>query len=166
MLFNAIDSLLSVLKILYGVKKMGMDNLNATEPLQRFLDAQKESYDAALMEIMGGRKRTHWMWYIFPQVEGLGLSETSRYYAITGRTQADQYLKHPILGPRLVAVCRALMELATNDARMIFGQPDDMKLRSSMTLFSLVPGADPIFRQVLEKFFGGEGDAGTMARLL
>ena len=130
--------------------------------LTRFVIAQKADYEAALAEIKKGRKTGHWMWYIFPQIEGLGLSDTSRFYSIKDSEEANEYLKHPVLGSRLVAISRELLKLKSNNARMIFGVPDDMKLRSSMTLFASVPDTNPVFQLVLEKFFDGQTDPETM----
>ena len=130
------------------------------EGLERFLDAQAYSYQNALTEIRGGRKRSHWMWYIFPQIRGLGRSSTAQYYAIRDREEARAYLTHPVLGARLLEISRALLELETDDPSYVMGWPDDMKLRSSMTLFALVSG-ETVFRQVLDKFFGGQWDAQT-----
>lgn len=130
--------------------------------LQRFLDAQQNDYQLALNEIKSGKKRSHWMWYIFPQIKGLGFSETSRYYAIADRSEAEAYLAHPVLGQRLISICRVLLTLPGNDAHQVFGSPDDMKLRSSLTLFSLVPHADPVFIELLGKFFGGIPDPRTL----
>ena len=133
----------------------------AQPTLQRFLDAQLSDYRMALTEIKAGRKRSHWMWYIFPQIQGLGLSETSRFYAIRDLAEATAYLQHPVLGPRLVAISEALLQLPGGNATSIFGSPDDVKLHSSMTLFGEVPAANPVFGLVLEKFFGGVPDAQT-----
>jgi len=133
--------------------------------LQRFLDAQATDYARALAEVKAGRKRSHWMWYIFPQVQGLGFSETSRFYGIQDLAEAAAYLQHPVLGPRLVAIGEALLALPGSNATSIMGSPDDMKLRSSMTLFGAVPGAPPVFEAVLAKFFGGKPDDKTL-RLL
>jgi uncharacterized protein (DUF1810 family) len=133
--------------------------------LNRFRHAQRNSYNTALAEIRRGRKISHWMWYIFPQIDGLGVSETAQYYAISGMAEAQAYLSDPTLGEHLVEISRALMELDTSDASEVFGYPDDMKLRSSMTLFSLVPGADPVFAQVLDKYYGGEPDDLTLSVL-
>lgn len=133
--------------------------------LQRFLDAQRTDYPVALAEIKNGRKRSHWMWYIFPQIRGLGFSETSKFYAIQERAEAEAYLQHPVLGPRLLEISRALLALPGSNATAIFGSPDDVKLKSSMTLFSCLPHADPVFEQVLDKFFHGDPDGKTM-RLL
>ena len=130
------------------------------EGLERFLDAQAYSYQNALTEIRDGRKRSHWMWYIFPQIRGLGHSGTAQYYAIRDKEEARAYLTHPILGARLLEISRALLELETDDPSCVMGWPDDMKLRSSMTLFALVSG-ETVFRQVLDKFFGGQWDAQT-----
>lgn len=130
--------------------------------LNRFIDAQQLSYAAALAEIKGGRKRSHWMWFIFPQIHGLGFSKTSRYYAIKDLNEAAAYLNQPVLGSRLIEICKELLKLYSNNANEIFGSPDDLKLKSSMTLFALVPGGDTVFRSVLEKFFAGEQDAKTL----
>jgi len=131
--------------------------------LNRFLTAQEQDYDQALSEIRGGRKRTHWIWYIFPQIQGLGFSTNAVYYSITDLQEAAAYLKHPVLGPRLVGISRALLSLPVTNPTQVMGSPDDIKLRSSMTLFALVPGADPVFGEVLEKFFGGRKDERTVA---
>ena len=130
--------------------------------LQHFIDAQSSSCQTALAEITNGRKRSHWMWYIFPQIQGLGLSETARFYAIQDRREAEQYARHPVLGRLLVEISTALLGLASNDAHAIMGSPDDLKLKSSMTLFAAVPGADPVFGAVQEKFFGGAQDEQTL----
>ncbi len=130
--------------------------------LKRFTDAQENSYAMALSEIQLGRKQSHWMWFIFPQIAGLGFSETSRHYAIKDLQEADEFLKHPVLGSRLINICRELLKLKTNDAHRVFGSPDNLKLKSSMTLFSMLPAADPVFQLVLEKFFHGEKDTKTL----
>ena len=136
-----------------------------TNNLQRFLDAQATAYPPALAEIKAGRKRSHWMWYIFPQIEGLGFSSISQRYAIRDAAEAAAYLHHPVLGARLVEISQALLGLAGGNATSIMGSPDDLKLRSSMTLFGAVPGASPVFQQVLDKFFGGAPDAKTLQLL-
>ena len=133
--------------------------------LQRFLDAQQGDYQTALGEIKAGRKRSHWMWYIFPQVQGLGYSSMAQHYAIADGGEAAAYLAHPTLGPRLVEISRALLTLPGSNATAVMGTPDDLKLRSSMTLFARVPGADMVFQQVLDKFFGGAPDAKTLQLL-
>jgi uncharacterized protein (DUF1810 family) len=130
--------------------------------LSRFLNAQERNYETALAEIKNGRKRSHWMWYIFPQAQGLGLSSMSKHYAINSLAEAQEYLNHPVLGNRLMEISTALLQLPGNNASQIFGDPDDMKLRSSMTLFSLVPNTNQVFQQVLDKFFGGEKDEKTV----
>jgi uncharacterized protein (DUF1810 family) len=136
-----------------------------TPNLQRFLDAQATDYQQALAEIRAGRKRSHWMWYIFPQIQGLGFSSISQRYAIQDAREAAAYLQHPVLGARLVEISQALLGLAGSNATSIMGSPDDLKLRSSMTLFGAVPGASPVFQQVLDKFFGGAPDAKTLQLL-
>lgn len=133
--------------------------------LERFKNAQENDYSVALNEIKSGRKRSHWMWYIFPQVAGLGMTETSRYYAIKDMREATDYLLDTELGLRLVTICRALLELETNDPHAIFGSPDDLKLKSSMTLFDAVPATFPVFSQVLDKFYRGERDQRTLELL-
>jgi uncharacterized protein (DUF1810 family) len=133
--------------------------------LQRFIDAQERDHEKAFSEIKSGRKRTHWIWYIFPQVAGLGFSDTSKYYAIRDSEEAKEFATHPLLASRLVAISQALLDLGTNDARQVMGSPDDLKLRSSMTLFAALPGANPVFEQVLQKFFGGTKDDKTIAIL-
>ena len=130
--------------------------------LQRFKDAQERDYELALNEIKNGRKRSHWMWYIFPQIAGLGTTETSRHYAIKDIAEATDYLMDKELGVRLTNICKALLELESNDANKIFGSPDDLKLRSSMTLFDAVPATFPVFAQVLDKFFQGVRDSRTL----
>lgn len=137
-----------------------------TQPnLQRFLDAQTRDYATALAEITTGRKRSHWMWYIFPQVRGLGFSEMAHRYGIRDAAEAAAYLAHPVLGPRLVEISGALLGLPGSNATSIMGSPDDLKLRSSMTLFAQVPGADAVFQAVLDKFYGGAKDARTLQLL-
>lgn len=131
--------------------------------LQRFLDAQQKDYEIALSEIKNGRKRSHWMWYIFPQIHDLGFSETSKLYSIKSLDDAQEYLRHPVLGKRLIEISQSLLDLPTNNAHAVFGSPDDLKLKSSMTLFALLPKSDPVFQSVLEKFFQGENDAKTIA---
>ena len=130
--------------------------------LMRFTEAQKETYQTALKEIKNGHKRTHWMWYIFPQIHGLGRSSTSQYYAIHSLDEADAFLQDPFLGENLVTICHALLALETNNATEVFGKPDDIKLMSSMTLFSLVPDSNPVFQNVLDKYFSGKRDYKTL----
>ncbi len=130
--------------------------------LQRYTDAQRSAYQTALSEIKGGRKQSHWMWYIFPQVKGLGFSEASRFYGINGLPEAESFLKHPVLGARLLEISKALLDLQGNDANAVFGSPDDLKLKSSMTLFASVPNTDLVFQAVLQKFFNGLKDNKTL----
>lgn len=129
--------------------------------LQRFIDAQQNVYPAALTEIKQGQKRSHWMWFIFPQIQGPGLSSTSKLYAIENIEEAAEYLDHPVLGAGLIEISGALLSLQENNATKILGSPDDMKLKSSMTLFAAVPGSDPVFKAVLYKCFNGEMDNKT-----
>lgn len=129
--------------------------------LSRFLDAQQKMYATALSEITAGRKQTHWMWFIFPQIQGLGFSETSRYYAIKDIKEASAFLQHPILGSRLITISTALQQLKGITASKILGIPDDLKLQSSMTLFAALPDAHLVFQAVLEKFFSGKKDEKT-----
>lgn len=138
---------------------------NKDNSLQRFLDVQQRDYETALAEIKAGRKQSHWMWYIFPQIQGLGYSETSKYYAIKNREEATAYLNHSVLGKRLEEICNALLETKTADAYKIFGSPDDVKLKSSMTLFDAVAGGQSVFQKVLHKFFEGRKDETTLQLL-
>jgi uncharacterized protein (DUF1810 family) len=134
--------------------------------LQRFLDAQDGgTYEHALEELRGGRKTSHWMWFVFPQVAGLGRSATAAYYAVAGLPEARAYLAHPVLGPRLRACATALTELSETDPVRVLGQVDALKLRSSMTLFAHADPDERVFFDVLEQYFGGEEDAGTTSRL-
>jgi uncharacterized protein (DUF1810 family) len=130
--------------------------------LQRFVDAQEGVYATVLSELRSGRKRTHWMWFVFPQVAGLGHSAMAQLYAISGLEEAAAYLAHPVLGPRLRECAAILLGLGTTDAEAIFGATDAMKLSSSMTLFAQV---DEGFWAVLDRFFDGRVDDGTMSRL-
>lgn len=130
--------------------------------LSRFLKAQEHDYEQALSEIRSGRKRSHWMWYIFPQIQGLGFSSTAQYYAIRDLQEAKDYLAHPVLGARLKEISSALLDLEGLSASEIFGYPDDLKLRSSMTLFRMADLDEPIFLEVLEKYYDGEPDFRTV----
>ena len=142
-----------------------MVNSNDPYDLNRFVEAQKYDYDQALSEIRSGRKRSHWMWYIFPQFAGLGFSTTSQHYSIKSLDEAGAYLSHPVLGPRLVECCEAALGVEGRSASEIFGYPDDMKLRSCVTLFAQVSPAGSVFHQVLNKYFQGSPDTKTL-RLL
>ena len=130
--------------------------------LDRFLDAQRGDYAAALAEVRRGRKTSHWMWYIFPQIAGLGQSSTARYYSIRDLEEAREYYAHPVLGQRLREISGVLLELRDSDPVAVFGGIDSMKLKSSMTLFAVAAPDDPLFRQVLDKYYGGEQDALTL----
>jgi uncharacterized protein (DUF1810 family) len=130
--------------------------------ISRFMEAQERDYQIAFAEIKSGRKHTHWMWYIFPQIQGLGFSEISQFYAIKDKTEAEEYLRHPVLGSRLIRISRELLKATHNDANKIFGSPDDVKLQSCMTLFASLEHADPVFNAVLEKYFQGNVDTKTM----
>ena len=130
--------------------------------LQRFKDAQRNDYEQALQEVKSGRKRTHWMWYIFPQIHGLGMTPISDYYSIRSLREAKDYLKDPVLGVRLVEISKALLELNTSDPHAVFGSPDDLKLRSCMTLFERADPQNPVFGDVLDKYYRGERDQRTL----
>jgi len=132
--------------------------------LARFLDAQQDAYDAALREIKGGQKRTHWMWFVFPQIEGLGHSAMARRYAIRSLGEARAFLAHPVLGARLIEIAEATVALPGTSAHEIFGSPDDMKLKSCATLFALASPTGSVFERVLDRFFAGEGDMETVRR--
>lgn len=132
--------------------------------LQRFVTAQADCFDDALAELQAGRKRTHWMWFVFPQLRGLGISPTSRRYAIAGRAEALAYLAHPLLGERLRRCTEAVLAQPERSLSQIFGWPDEMKFASSMTLFEAV-GSDPMFTQAIARCCGGQRDAKTLALL-
>ena len=135
--------------------------------LQRFVDAQDRdgTYDQAMRELQAGRKHSHWMWFVFPQVAGLGTSPMAQHYAISGLAEAQAYLAHPLLRRRLLECARTLTELDTTDAERAFGPVDAKKLQSSMTLFAAAAPDEPVFRRVLDQYFGGDLDEGTMSRL-
>lgn len=136
------------------------------DDLDRFVKAQQKDYAIALAELRAGHKRSHWMWYIFPQVAGLGYSDMARRYAIRDMVEAKAYLAHPVLGKRLVEISRVLLQLPYHNATQVFGSPDDLKLRSSMTLFALVPTANPVFDEVLKKYYDGIKDPATLQLLI
>lgn len=132
--------------------------------LNRFVEAQQDEYDDALSEIAGGRKQTHWMWYIFPQIDGLASTATSRHFAIKSLDEARAYLDHPILGPRLLECAEAALAVEGRSAHDIFGTPDDLKLRSCATLFAVVrPGS--VFDRLLAKYYDGGRDPRTLQLL-
>jgi uncharacterized protein (DUF1810 family) len=141
--------------------------LNTEDPhdLERFVAAQRSSYERALAEIKEGDKVSHWMWYVFPQIAGLGFSATSRKYAIKSLAEARAYLAHPLLGPRLAECAGAALAVEGRSAAEIFGSPDDMKLRSCATLFVQIAGEDSVFQRLLDKYFDGVPDTATL-RLL
>lgn len=130
--------------------------------LDRFTQAQEDVYEQALSEIHGGRKRSHWMWFIFPQLHGLGVSDISQEYAIKSLDEARAYLHHPVLGPRLLECCQAAVDVEDRSARDIFGTPDDLKLRSCATLFARVSPPGSVFERLLDRFFDGQPDDKTL----
>jgi uncharacterized protein (DUF1810 family) len=139
----------------------------ASDPhnLNRFVQAQEGDYEQALGEVRNGRKQSHWMWYIFPQLDGLGISSTSRRYAIKSVAEAEAYLAHAVLGPRLRECAEAVLGVEGRSAAEIFGSPDDVKLRSCATLFACVSPAGSVFERLLDKYYQGERDGKTL-RLL
>ena len=130
--------------------------------LSRFVEAQAEDYEQALAEIRSGRKQSHWMWYIFPQFDGLGFSATSKRYSIKSIAEAKAYLCHPVLGPRLMECAEAVLRIEGRSALEIFGSPDDAKLRSCATLFACVSPVGSVFDRLLGKYFHGERDGKTL----
>ena len=133
--------------------------------LQRFIDAQAPVFDQALAELRAGSKRSHWIWFFFPQIAGLGHSAMAQRYAVSGRDEAIAYLQHPVLGSRLETCCEAMFSHPDRSARQILGSPDDLKLRSSMTLFHAVAPERKVFQAVLDAFYGGKPDEATLSRL-
>ena len=133
--------------------------------LSRFLKAHETDYERALSEIRGGQKRTHWMWYIFPQIEGLAFSSMSRHYAIKSLAEAHAYLTHPVLGARLLACAEAVVAVEGRSSAEIFGSRDDLKLRSCATLFASVSPAGSVFERILEKYYDGVRDDKTLQLL-
>ena len=132
--------------------------------LDRFVEAQAPVYDRVLTELKAGRKQSHWMWFVFPQIAGLGHSPMAQHYAIQNLAEARAYLTHPLLGTRLRECTQAVLDVEGKTAHEIFGSPDDLKLRSSLTLFDLA-SPDDIFRTALDRYFGGEDDALTLEKL-
>ena len=141
--------------------------MNGDDPfdLDRFVQAQSSTHTIALAELTRGLKRSHWMWYIFPQFAGLGFSSTSQLYAIKSVDEAKAYLCHPILGPRLIQCAEAALAVKILNARQIFGSPDDMKLRSCATLFASVSPPGSVFHKLLDRYFDGEPDPKTLTLL-
>ncbi len=133
--------------------------------LSRFLDAQAPAIDRVREELGQGRKAGHWMWFVFPQIAGLGRSAASKRYAIASLDEAEAYLSHPVLGARLRELTASVLEIGGLSARDVFGTPDDLKFRSSMTLFARAAPGEPLFRRALGKYFGGEEDEATIALL-
>jgi uncharacterized protein (DUF1810 family) len=145
------------------LKEITMNASHQDDPfdLGRFISAQESIFDQALAEIRAGSKESHWMWFIFPQIDGLGFSSTAKHYAIKSLEEARQYLSHPILGPRLRECTQAVLGVGGRSAHDIFGSPDDLKLKSSMTLFRSIEGQDSLFGQVLDKYYQGRRDTRT-----
>lgn len=139
--------------------------MSDTCDLQRFTEAQEPVYPRVVSELRAGRKQSHWMWFIFPQIAGLGHSAMAQRYAVRSRAEAVAYLAHPVLGPRLLECTRLVNAVEGKDINTILGSPDDMKFRSSMTLFARAASDDTEFAAALNKYFGGEFDAATLARL-
>lgn len=144
-----------------------MDTSRNGDPydLGRFVKAQDGIYDRALAELRSGRKQSHWMWFIFPQIDGLGHSPAARHYAIKTRQEARAYLDHPVLGARLTECAETVLAIQGRSASAVFGYPDDLKLRSSMTLFEAVAGTESIFARVLDRYHDGERDAKSLQLL-
>lgn len=130
--------------------------------LSRFLEAQQSTYETALSEIQQGKKQSHWMWFIFPQIIGLGFTDYNIFYAIKNMDEAQAYYNHPILGKRLIEISEAMLAIQNKTALEILGKPDTRKLKSCMTLFTQLPNASPVFQQVLNKFYNGELDKKTL----
>ena len=135
----------------------------ASLDLQRFVDAQQGVIDAVRDELRAGRKRSHWMWFVFPQLQGLGSSAMARHYGIASLEEARAYLAHPVLGPRLRECCELVLAVPEGSAHDILGSPDDLKFRSCLTLFALAAPQEAVFRDALQRFYGGERDARTEA---
>lgn len=133
--------------------------------LQRFVDAQNPVYAAVCDELKQGRKRSHWMWFVFPQIQGLGASAMAQRFALSSLAEAQAYLRHPILGPRLRETTQLVNLVSKRSIEEIFGYPDDLKFRSSMTLFSRATNDNDVFVEALRKYFGGEADPRTLALL-
>jgi uncharacterized protein (DUF1810 family) len=133
--------------------------------LERFVSAQEGVMDGVRAELRRGRKASHWMWFVFPQVAGLGSSSTAQHYAISGLDEARAYLAHPVLGPRLVECAALAAAVERGSAQQVFGYPDDLKLRSSMTLFARAAPDEPVFGAVLDRYFDGEPDPRTLQLL-
>ena len=133
--------------------------------LERFVEAQEAVYARALTELRAGKKQSHWMWFIFPQIAGLGHSAMAQMYAIASLDEARAYLAHPLLGARLRECCEAVMAIEGKTAHQIFGSPDDLKFRSCLTLFARATPDQPLFQDLLEKYYDGEADELTLQKL-
>jgi uncharacterized protein (DUF1810 family) len=133
--------------------------------LERFIEAQAPVYGRVCEELSEGQKKSHWMWFVFPQIAGLGVSATARTFALSSRAEAEAYLKHPILGPRLIECTKLVNRIEGRSAFDIFGSPDDLKFRSSMTLFAEAAPDKTVFKEALQKYFAGEPDRRTLDRL-
>ena len=136
----------------------------ANNDLTRFLDAQNKLYLTAYSELKKGKKETHWMWFIFPQIKGLGKSTLAKYYAIADLKEAEDFLSHPVLAKHLIEICKVLLEYKRKSIEAVLGELDARKLRSSMTLFSQLENADPVFQEILDVFFLGYSDPLTLSR--
>jgi uncharacterized protein (DUF1810 family) len=158
-------SLTNFKKFLQPKKLISQSYMDDNYKLIRFLEAQNQVYLKALFEIKKGQKQSHWMWYIFPQLAGLGSSENARYFSITGLAEATAYLQHPILGKHLLEITEAVLAINGKSASDIFGYPDDLKLHSSMTLFSLAKNTNPVFTKVIDKYFDDLPDRRTLELL-
>jgi uncharacterized protein (DUF1810 family) len=152
-------------QFLVGNGQWAIDNkqtMNSESSLNRFIDAQDKIYAQVVKELQGGRKTSHWMLFIFPQIDGLGQSPTAKYYSIKNIDEAKEYLAHPVLGKRLIECAGLILQVKDRTANDIFGYPDDMKLRSSMTLFNFVAPEQKVFSEVLKKFYKRAGDEKTL----
>jgi uncharacterized protein (DUF1810 family) len=134
-------------------------------PLERFVEAQSEVYADVVAELRAGQKQSHWMWFVFPQIRGLGNSPTAKQYAIVSRAEAVAFVEHPVLGPRLKECTQLVIDIEGRTIGQIFGYPDDLKFRSSMTLFATVTPDNEVFLKALQKYFRGEMDQATLDRL-
>jgi uncharacterized protein (DUF1810 family) len=138
--------------------------MRAEDDIERFVDAQSAVYDSVLAELRAARKSGHWMWFVFPQLRGLGRSGTASYYGIASPVEALEYLAHPVLGERLRECVELVLAVQERSAKEIFGSPDDLKFRSSMTLFAEIAPDEPLFQRALDRYFGGDRDPLTTAR--
>ncbi len=150
-----------------GALPCRLENRFMSDPydLQRFVDAQKDVFDAVCAELAAGRKRGHWMWFIFPQLKGLGRSSTAQFYGISGREEAEEYLRHPVLGQRLRRCTQLLLGVQGRSISEIVGSPDDMKFRSCMTLFAEVAQDKQVFVEAVKKYYDGKFDDWTLSHL-